>query len=49
MSYGVQVFRSLQDALKRGYQVYELTPTGYKVRIRENNGPWAFAFVEERA
>jgi hypothetical protein len=42
---GVVVFRSLAEAVRQGYQVYDRTPTGYLVRIRTSAG-WAFAIVE---
>lgn len=43
---GVMVFDNLPDAIKKGYQVYERTKTGYTVRIRNNDGHWAFALVD---
>lgn len=44
---GMMVFRSLHEALRAGYQVYERTAAGYIVRIRTNAG-WAFALVSCR-
>ena len=41
---GFLVFRSLSEALRAGYQVYERTAVGYVVRTRTNGG-WAFAIV----
>jgi len=39
------VFRSLADAIKAGFQVYDRTQTGYLVRTRTTGG-WALAIVE---
>jgi hypothetical protein len=39
------VFRSLEDAINAGYQVYDHTPTGYLVRTKTERG-WALAIVE---
>ncbi len=41
---GIQVFKTLADALRAGYQVYDRTPDGYRVRTRTANG-WAIAIV----
>ncbi|HEU5479494.1 MAG TPA: hypothetical protein VFU90_06650 [Candidatus Tumulicola sp.] len=41
---GLTIFRSLNEALQRGYQVYDRTPEGYLVRIRTERG-WALALV----
>lgn len=41
---GLMVFRSLADALRAGYQVYDRTAEGYLVRIRTAAG-WASALV----
>jgi hypothetical protein len=41
---GLLVFRSLADALRAGYQVYDRTSDGYLVRIRTAAG-WAIAIV----
>lgn len=41
---GVVVFRSLSEALRAGYHVYERTTAGYLVRTRTKNG-WAMAIV----
>ena len=41
---GVVVFKSLSEALRAGYQVYERTNSGYLVRMRTANG-WAMAVV----
>jgi hypothetical protein len=38
------VFRSLVDAIKAGYEVYDRTDTGYLVRTRTSGG-WALALV----
>lgn len=39
------VFRSIQDAVRAGFQVYDRTQTGYLVRTRTERG-WALAIVE---
>jgi hypothetical protein len=41
---GIQVFRSLAEALRCGFQVYDKTAEGYLVRCRTANG-WAMALV----
>ena len=41
---GVVVFKSLSEALRAGYHVYERTSSGYLVRMRTGNG-WAMAVV----
>jgi len=41
---GIQVFKTLADALRAGYQVYDRTSDGYLVRARTANG-WAMAVV----
>lgn len=41
---GLFVFRSLADALRAGYQVYDRTADGYLVRTRTAAG-WAIAIV----
>jgi hypothetical protein len=41
---GLVVFKTLADALRAGYQVYDRTPEGYLVRTRTQNG-WAMAIV----
>jgi len=48
---GVRVFKSLADALSRGFQIYESKPDGsYIVRILVRNGAakstWQMAIVE---
>ena len=42
---GLMVFRSLADALRAGFQIYDRTPDGYLVRTRTATG-WAMAIVE---
>jgi hypothetical protein len=42
---GLMIFKSLADALRAGYQVYDRTPEGYLIRTRLANG-WAFALVD---
>ncbi|MGZ3510322.1 MAG: hypothetical protein ACXWNJ_18435, partial [Vulcanimicrobiaceae bacterium] len=41
---GLMVFKSLADALRAGYQVYDRTSDGYLVRTRTAAG-WAIALV----
>ena len=41
---GLMVFKSLADALRAGYQVYDRTADGYLVRTRTAAG-WAMALV----
>ena len=41
---GLMVFRSLADALRAGFQIYDRTADGYLVRTRTANG-WAMALV----
>jgi hypothetical protein len=42
---GLVVFRSLAEALRAGFEVYDRTPNGYVVRTRTEMG-WALALVE---
>jgi hypothetical protein len=42
---GLIVFRSLTEALRAGFEVYDRTPNGYVVRTRTEAG-WALALVE---
>jgi hypothetical protein len=42
---GLIVFRSLAEALRAGFEVYDRTPSGYVVRTRTEAG-WALALVE---
>lgn len=42
---GLSVFRSLPEALRAGYQVYDRMATGYLVRTHTAGG-WALAIVE---
>jgi hypothetical protein len=42
---GVMVFKSLADALRCGFQVYDRTKHGYLVRVKTAAG-WALAIVE---
>lgn len=44
MSFGIRIFRSLQQAIEAGFMVYDHTPTGYLVRTRTSGG-WALAEV----
>jgi len=41
---GLLVFRSLADALRAGFQIYDRTSEGYLVRTRTASG-WAMALV----
>ncbi|MBV9103369.1 MAG: hypothetical protein JO060_07240 [Candidatus Eremiobacteraeota bacterium] len=41
---GLMVFKSLADALRAGFQVYDRTPDGYLVRTKTQSG-WAMALV----
>ena len=41
---GLMVFRSLADALRAGFQIYDRTQDGYLVRTRTASG-WAIAIV----
>jgi hypothetical protein len=40
----LMVFRSLADALRAGFYIYDRTSDGYLVRTRTKNG-WAMALV----
>jgi hypothetical protein len=44
---GVMVFKTLADALRAGYHVYDRTEHGYLVRTRTAAG-WAMAIVSCR-
>lgn len=44
MFQGVQVFKTLADAIHAGFQVYDRTENGYVVRIMTSKG-WAQALV----
>jgi hypothetical protein len=41
---GLLVFKSLADALRAGFQIYDRTQDGYLVRTRTPTG-WAMAIV----
>jgi hypothetical protein len=41
---GLMVFKSLADALRAGFQIYDRTPEGYLVRTKTSSG-WAMALV----
>jgi hypothetical protein len=41
---GLTVFKSLADALRAGFQIYDRTSDGYLVRTRTEQG-WAMAIV----
>ena len=41
---GIMVFKTLADALRAGYSVYDRTDHGYLVRTRTASG-WAMAIV----
>jgi hypothetical protein len=42
---GIRVFKTLGEALRAGYHVYDKSPTGHLVRIRIGTG-WALAIVD---
>jgi len=41
---GIQVFRSVREALQAGYHIYGKTDEGYLARMRTDRG-WALALV----
>ena len=41
---GLLVFKSLADALRAGFQIYDRTQEGYLVRTKTADG-WAMALV----
>jgi hypothetical protein len=41
---GMIVFKTLSDALKAGFELYDKTEYGYLVRLRTEKG-WAMAVV----
>jgi hypothetical protein len=41
---GVLVFKSLAEAIRAGFHVYDRTRDGYLVRMRTTGG-WAFALA----
>jgi hypothetical protein len=43
----VVVYKSLHDALRDGYQIYDRTEEGFLIRIKTPTG-WTFALVEVR-
>lgn len=45
MGQGLRVFRSLREALKEGFQVYDRSADGYIVRRRGAKG-WELALVD---
>ena len=46
MAAGITVFRSLGEAIRAGFEIYDRTATGYVVRARLN-GCWQTALVEQ--
>lgn len=44
---GITVFRSVSEALRAGFQIYDPTSYGYLARIRAARG-WALAVVDVR-
>jgi regulation of enolase protein 1 (concanavalin A-like superfamily) len=44
---GLMVFKSLADALRAGFQIYDRTADGYLVRTRTSSG-WAMALVSNK-
>jgi hypothetical protein len=45
---GLMTFRSLAEAIRAGYQVFDRTTDGYLVRLRTAGG-WALALVVVRS
>lgn len=45
--YGLLVFKSLAEAIRAGFQVYDRTHDGYLMRTRTANG-WALALAKYR-
>lgn len=45
MAYGVVVFRSIGEAQRAGFYVYDRTATGFIARTNLN-GRWATALIE---
>ena len=45
MAYGMQIFRSIGEAIRAGFVVYDRTPSGFVVRILVD-GRWQMALVE---
>lgn len=46
---GLLVFRTVADALRAGFTVYDRTPDGYLVKRKNANGLWELAIVEMRS
>lgn len=44
---GIQVFSSMADALRAGFEPYDRTADGYLVRMKTARG-WGLALVVER-
>jgi hypothetical protein len=44
---GLMVFRTLSEALRAGYEIFDRTPWGYVVRINSDHG-YALALVDQR-
>lgn len=42
---GMIVFKSLAEAIRQGYEIYDRTPNGYLVRTKTARG-FALAFVD---
>jgi hypothetical protein len=47
MAHGMRVFRSVPEALRAGFQVYDRTPNGYLARA-QIDGRWQMALIELR-
>ena len=45
---GLMVFRSVEEAIRAGFEVYDRTSDGYLVRTRTARG-WAMAIVRNSA
>ena len=44
---GLMIFKTLSDAVRNGFEIYDRTSDGYIVRARTANG-WALALVTNR-
>lgn len=45
MAHGMHVFRSVPEALRAGFQIYDSTSNGYIAR-RRIDGRWQMALIE---
>ena len=44
MAQGLMVFKTVADAIRAGYEIYDKTDFGYLCRTRTSNG-WAMAMI----